>query len=59
MAIQTALDPVEYLIAEAKRVLPGGSFGNLPAYHHDALVRPVGFVQRKQIDIRLQGRDVG
>ncbi len=31
MAIQTALDPVDDLIAEAKRVLPGGSFGNLPA----------------------------
>jgi glutamate-1-semialdehyde 2,1-aminomutase len=31
MAIETALDPVEDLIAEAKRVLPGGSFGNLPA----------------------------
>ncbi|HLG49672.1 MAG TPA: aminotransferase class III-fold pyridoxal phosphate-dependent enzyme [Reyranella sp.] len=31
MAIQTALDPVADLIEEAKRVLPGGSFGNLPA----------------------------
>ncbi|MFI5034077.1 MAG: aminotransferase class III-fold pyridoxal phosphate-dependent enzyme, partial [Reyranellales bacterium] len=31
MAIQTELDPVADLIAEAKRVLPGGSFGNLPA----------------------------
>ena len=31
MAIQTALDPVEDLIEEAKRVLPGGSFGNMPA----------------------------
>jgi glutamate-1-semialdehyde 2,1-aminomutase len=31
MSVQTALDPVEDLIAEAKRVLPGGSFGNLPA----------------------------
>jgi glutamate-1-semialdehyde 2,1-aminomutase len=31
MRVQTALDPVEDLIAEAKRVLPGGSFGNLPA----------------------------
>jgi glutamate-1-semialdehyde 2,1-aminomutase len=31
MAIQTALDPVDDLIAEAKRVLPGGSFGNMPA----------------------------
>ena len=25
------LDPVADLIAEAKRVLPGGSFGNMPA----------------------------
>ena len=31
MAIQTALDPVEDLIDEARRVLPGGSFGNMPA----------------------------
>jgi glutamate-1-semialdehyde 2,1-aminomutase len=31
MSVQTALDPVEDLIAEAKRVLPGGSFGNMPA----------------------------
>src|SRR6478752_3424283 len=31
MAIQTALDPVADLIEEAKRVLPGGSFGNMPA----------------------------
>ena len=31
MSVQTALDPVADLIAEAKRVLPGGSFGNLPA----------------------------
>ena len=31
MAIQTALDPVTDLIDEAKRVLPGGSFGNMPA----------------------------
>jgi len=31
MAIQTALDPVEDLLDEAKRVLPGGSFGNMPA----------------------------
>ena len=31
MAIQTALDPVADLIDEAKRVLPGGSFGNMPA----------------------------
>jgi glutamate-1-semialdehyde 2,1-aminomutase len=31
MAVQTELDPVADLIAEAKRVLPGGSFGNLPA----------------------------
>jgi glutamate-1-semialdehyde 2,1-aminomutase len=31
MAIQTALDPVADLIDEARRVLPGGSFGNMPA----------------------------
>src|SRR5258706_9804031 len=31
MTIQTALDPVEDLIDEARRVLPGGSFGNMPA----------------------------
>ena len=29
MAIQTALDPVEDLIDEARRVLPGGGFGNV------------------------------
>jgi glutamate-1-semialdehyde 2,1-aminomutase len=31
MAIQTALDPVADLIDEARRVLPGGTFGNMPA----------------------------
>jgi glutamate-1-semialdehyde 2,1-aminomutase len=31
MSIQTALDPVADLIDEAKRVMPGGSFGNMPA----------------------------
>jgi glutamate-1-semialdehyde 2,1-aminomutase len=31
MALQLSLDPVEDLIDEAKRVLPGGSFGNMPA----------------------------
>ncbi len=31
MTVQTALDPVEDLIDEARRVLPGGSFGNMPA----------------------------
>jgi glutamate-1-semialdehyde 2,1-aminomutase len=31
MAIQTALDPVDDLIDEARRVLPGGTFGNMPA----------------------------
>lgn len=31
MASQTALDPVDDLIEEARRVLPGGSFGNMPA----------------------------
>src|SRR5690349_122014 len=31
MTVQTALDPVADLIDEAKRVLPGGTFGNMPA----------------------------
>jgi glutamate-1-semialdehyde 2,1-aminomutase len=31
MAVQTALDPVADLIEEARRVLPGGTFGNMPA----------------------------
>lgn len=31
MSLQLALDPVEDLIDEARRVLPGGSFGNMPA----------------------------
>jgi len=31
MAVQTALDPVADLLEEARRVLPGGSFGNMPA----------------------------
>src|SRR3954470_16144422 len=31
MATQTALQPVEDLMEEARRVLPGGSFGNMPA----------------------------
>jgi glutamate-1-semialdehyde 2,1-aminomutase len=31
MAVQTALGPVAELIEEAKRVLPGGTFGNMPA----------------------------
>jgi len=31
MAVQTALDPVADLIDEARRVLPGGTFGNMPA----------------------------
>ena len=31
MTVQTALDPIDDLIDEAKRVLPGGSFGNMPA----------------------------
>ena len=31
MAIQTALDPVDDLLDEARRVLPGGTFGNMPA----------------------------
>ena len=31
MSIQTALDPTSDLVEQAKRVLPGGSFGNMPA----------------------------
>jgi glutamate-1-semialdehyde 2,1-aminomutase len=31
MSVETIAKPIEDLIAEAKRVLPGGSFGNLPA----------------------------
>ena len=31
MSVQTVADPVEELIQQAKRVLPGGSFGNMPA----------------------------
>jgi glutamate-1-semialdehyde 2,1-aminomutase len=31
MSVQTADKPIDDLIAEAKRVLPGGSYGNLPA----------------------------
>ncbi len=31
MSIQTVLDPTDDLVAQAKRVLPGGSFGNMPA----------------------------
>jgi glutamate-1-semialdehyde 2,1-aminomutase len=31
MSIQTVLDPTRDLIEQAKRVLPGGSFGNMPA----------------------------
>jgi len=31
MSVQTVSDPVSDLIDEAKRVLPGGSFGNMPA----------------------------
>jgi glutamate-1-semialdehyde 2,1-aminomutase len=31
MSVDTATKPMDDLIAEAKRVLPGGSFGNLPA----------------------------
>jgi glutamate-1-semialdehyde 2,1-aminomutase len=31
MSNQTVLEPIDKLIADAKRVLPGGSFGNLPA----------------------------
>ncbi|MFO1081513.1 MAG: aminotransferase class III-fold pyridoxal phosphate-dependent enzyme [Reyranellaceae bacterium] len=31
MTVQTAIDPVASLVEQAKRVLPGGSFGNMPA----------------------------
>ncbi len=31
MSTQTVLDPTDDLVAQAKRVLPGGSFGNMPA----------------------------
>ena len=31
MSTQTVLDPINDLVEQAKRVLPGGSFGNMPA----------------------------
>src|SRR5215469_13842870 len=31
MSVQTSPAPFDDLLAEAKRVLPGGSFGNMPA----------------------------
>ncbi len=31
MTVQTIAKPIDELIADAKRVLPGGSFGNMPA----------------------------
>ena len=31
MSIQTVVDPTNDLVEQAKRVLPGGSFGNMPA----------------------------
>src|SRR5882757_2384393 len=31
MSVETASHPIDDLVAEAKRVLPGGSFGNMPA----------------------------
>ena len=31
MSAQTVLDPTSDLVEQAKRVLPGGSFGNMPA----------------------------
>ena len=31
MNIQTQIDPTDQLVEQAKRVLPGGSFGNMPA----------------------------
>src|SRR5215468_8147277 len=31
MSTQTVLDPIDRIVEQAKRVLPGGSFGNMPA----------------------------
>ena len=31
MSVTTVLDPINDLVEQAKRVLPGGSFGNMPA----------------------------
>ncbi|MGQ0583504.1 MAG: aspartate aminotransferase family protein [Reyranella sp.] len=31
MNVQTQIDPTDQLVEQAKRVLPGGSFGNMPA----------------------------
>lgn len=31
MSVQTVLEPINDLVEQAKRVLPGGSFGNMPA----------------------------
>ena len=31
MNIQTPVDPTNELVEQARRVLPGGSFGNMPA----------------------------
>jgi len=31
MTVQTVLDPTSDLVEQARRVLPGGSFGNMPA----------------------------
>src|SRR5215207_5923849 len=31
MSVQTVVDPTNDLVEQAKRVLPGGSFGNMPA----------------------------
>ena len=31
MAAQTTLDPASTLLDKARKVLPGGSFGNMPA----------------------------
>ena len=31
MSVQTVIDPTPGLVEEAKKVLPGGSFGNMPA----------------------------
>ena len=31
MSTATTIQPIDTLVAEAKKVLPGGSFGNMPA----------------------------
>ena len=34
MTVQTVLDPTGDLVEQARRVLPDGSFGNMPAEVH-------------------------